>query len=385
MTATQELSSREARRGAWKTFQQTLEPARTVETWRRVSFSAWRMDALTDGQSSSGFKAALDPEAAKLGVILSSIDEAPARFSEVIRAHLSSWIASPDFRKLEAANLSQFRGGAFLYIPKGARLEKPVRISFAHRDAYEFPRLFAVIEDGAEASIVEEHFQDGASAKVSSVAFSHVTLGRGAKARWFYQQTLPGDASHFWHQRAEVGQDALLQHYSAILGGSVHKSELDVRLSAPGARSELKGVVFGEKSQAFDPHTNQDHRAPKTSSDLLYRTALKDKARAIFTGLIRVEKDAKGTEAYQQNNNVLLSNAARADSTPVLEILTDDVRCKHGATVGPLSADERFYLESRGLSPEEATKVLLMGLFDHVLGQTPVPERVVAEIERRLA
>ena len=393
MTATQERIHwlDEARTRAWADFKKTPPPAKTVETWRRVDFGRWRLSEL-DGQAGGCASVFLDvSELARQGVVLSTIEEAAASRPQLLERYLKGPSVALDFAAMESANLARFKAGAFLYVPKGVRVEKPIELSFVQQAGagFSFPRALIVVEEGAEATIVESHIADKAAgeAKTSSIAFSRLVVGAGARVRYFYDQSLPLSTVHFWHQQADLCKDAFLEHYSILLGSALHKSELDVRLTGPGSRSELRGLLLGSKSQQFDPHTVQWHKAAKSSSDLLFRTALKDRAKSIYTGLIRIEKDAVGCDAFQQNNNLLLSNDARADSTPVLEILTNDVRCKHGATVGPVSQDELFYLCSRGLSPEEAAKILVLGFFEPILSKLPLDhqkERILGEIEARL-
>jgi len=410
----------EARRQAWEAFTRAELPAKTSETWRRVSYAAWRLGLLTEAglpallgplagptvpQGLDGCDGALrqegnrppilalDPELALKGVKLLPLEEAAHRHPELVEPHLKGMLASPDFLGLEAANLSQFRGGAFLSVPKGVRVEKPIEISFLHDAAtpFCFPRVLVSAGEGSEVTVVEDHRSAGASGaagKISSIAFSLLALGANARVRYFYGQGLSLDTVHFWHQRADMAEGARLEHYSVLLGGAVHKSELQVRLLGPGARSELYGMLLGTRNQLFDPHTAQWHLAARTESDLLFRSALKDRARSIYTGLIRVEKEAAGSQAFQQNDNLLLSSGARADSTPVLEILTHSVRCKHGATAGPVNPEELFYLCSRGLDPEEARRMLVLAFFAPILGRLRperLSERLLDQVERRIA
>ena len=219
-------------------------------------------------------------------------------------------------------------------------------------------------------------------APVRSIAFSSLKLGTGADAKYYYDQSLPDAAVHFWRQEARLGERSRLKHYSALLGGHAHKNQLDVRLEGPGSKSELRGVLLGSGRQACDFRTTQWHAARETVSDLSFRTALKDRAKSIYTGLIRMEKNAARSDAFQQNDNLLMSNDARADSIPILEILTDDVRCKHGSTAGPVRPEELFYLTSRGLEPEEAERMLVLGFLEPVLGQ--FPEKMKEELSARL-
>jgi Fe-S cluster assembly protein SufD len=382
MTKTLDLAA--LREQAWKGFTETAAPAKTVETWRRLSFSEWALGSL-----SSKAPAPLSPikpedraRVEKVGGKLLPLEEAVSQYPELVGPFLEKEYAGADFKKLETANRALWRGGVFLHVPRGVRLEDPVDVGFEHSGAFSFPRLLVVLEDGAEAAVVERHL--GGAEDGRSSAFSHVRLGRDARLRFFYAQELPKKAVHFWHQRIELGQSAELSHSSIMLGGRRHKSELDVRLEGRGARSNMRGVVLGGEDQFFDPHTHQRHLFSDTASDMLFRTALKANARAIYTGLVRIEKDALDCEAFQSNHNLVLSDEARADSTPILEILPDRVACKHGATAGPLDANEIFYLQTRGIPEEEAKRMLIMGFFEPVLSAVPIPS-LRSELAERVA
>lgn len=358
---------------AWRRFQETPPPESWVETWKKVPFDTWRLDSLT--ADSSGLEppltnAALIPD--RKGVELMSLREACERHRDLAAPFLAER-ASRGFAKLEAASLASWDEGVFLRVPRGTRLERPVRLLLRpdSSKAFSFPRVLVVLEEGAEADIIEEHASDEGLGPHVSIAFSRVALGRGAKGRIFYVQDLPPTASHFWHQRTALGSDARLEHYSLALGSKVHKSELRVALEGRGARADLKGVAVGQGGQVFDCRTHQLHRAPDGSSELEYRSVLLERARSNYRGAIRIERDAPRCDAYQQNRNLLLSDSARAESTPVLEILPDEVRCTHGATAGPIDPEELFYLTARGIPEPEAKRMLILGFLAPVLTSLP--------------
>lgn len=402
MAVTETLSSLgELRREAWAAFQFAPAPPKTSEFWRRVDFQRFRLDearpdsscnattpsAIDRGGAAGVLRQApafpdaavdLDPRLAAQGVVFSSLERAYRDHPNLVRPALMR-CAGPDLSRLEAANAALWKGGAFLYVPDGVRVERPFDVAFLGGSRQSFPRLVAVIGDDAEATIIEDHSE----ASDVSVAFGRLQVGRNATLNYFYNQGLPRTATHFWNQRIDLAQDSRLRHHSILLGGGLHKSNVHVELLGQGARSELFGVVFGSAKQFFDTMTWQMHRAPRTQSDLLFKAALKDRARSVYTGMIRIEHDAVGCDAFQQNNNLLLSDSARADTTPVLEILTDQVRCKHGATMGPAGQEELFYLACRGLEPKEATKTLVMGFFEPILAQVPL-ERLKAELSGRV-
>lgn len=391
-----------ARERAWRAFEETAAPANTVETWRRLPFNSWDIAALRpdDTPEFSGFTAAEAEQVRAAGAQLMTLEEAAKLHPGLVEPHLGAPLASADFRKLELANLALWRTGAFLRVPKGVSLPEPVHLRFRHDPArpFSFPRVLVIAEEGARVTVIESHQTAEPAPQVStpprgggvgrSAAFSKVAAGPGSDVQFFYIQELASTAIHFWHQRVELAENARLSHHSIMLGAARHKSELEVVLGGRGAHSEIRGVLLGRGEQFSDPHTKQLHRAPQTFSDLTFRSALRDRARSIYTGLIRIERDAPDCEAYQTNKNLILSDGARADSTPILEILPDAVRCKHGSTAGPIDPRELFYLQTRGIPEAEAARMLILGFFDPILSRIPIEslrERLTEKVRREAA
>ncbi len=194
-------------------------------------------------------------------------------------------------------------------------------------------------------------------------------------------------AREFILQRATVKEGAQLTMVNLTMGAALSKAHVITRLVGPQSTSHVFGFVFGHGQQHVDQHTLQDHQAPHTMSDLLYKAALKDHSRMIYTGLIRIAKQAKQTDAYQANHNLLLSQHARAETIPMLEILADDVRCKHGATIGPIDEEQAFYLMTRGVPLELAERLIAMGFVEPIIQQVPfapLQERLRQELESGL-
>lgn len=363
-------------------FERAPMPSATEEAWRRTDAKAWGLAVLNGSVAAPEVSCVLPEDLAALGASWTDLDTAAARSPEDLRAVLESAV-EPEYAKWELANRA-FAVGGVLRVPRGAKCETPVHIVVRHPEGRSsFPRIIVKAGEGSEFTLLEEHM---GGTEGRSAAVSQVQLEAGAKVRVFYVQETGPRSAHLWHQRCRLAAGAELFHLAIMLGGRVHKSQLDVELAGAGSRSRLYGILFGDGSQHFDAHTSQRHNAPHTASDLLFRSVLKDKARSIYTGLIRVEKEARGTEAYQSNHNLLLANTARADTTPILEILTDAVQCKHGATAGPLPEEELYYLATRGVAPGEAKKMLVMGFFEPVLSQLPEAARVglAARVEARL-
>ncbi|MCU0621755.1 MAG: Fe-S cluster assembly protein SufD, partial [Gemmatimonadales bacterium] len=192
---------------------------------------------------------------------------------------------------------------------------------------------------------------------------------------------------HYSNQRAAVGRDAELQWVQILIGARTVKTNSHFSLVGPGAQAFVHGFMFGDERQHFHLHTLQRHRVDHTTSDLLIKSCLKDRARSVYQGLIQVSEGAQRTDAYQANRNLLLSRTARADSIPGLEILANDVRCTHGATIGHVDPEQMYYLQARGLPSQEAQRLIVEGFFAPVLDRIPlenVREHLREEIERKI-
>lgn len=243
-----------------------------------------------------------------------------------------------------------------------------------------------VAEPESDATVIEEAIGDPAmTAPVTSIV--EIVVRPGARLRYYHIQNWSRGTEHRYTQRATVERDGHFLSLLATLGSRVTTASVETQLVGPGARSDLYGVAFGDTEQRFEYHTLQDHVVGQTTSDLLYKTALEDRAASRYTGLIRIAKDAQKTDAYQANRNLLLSPEAKADSIPMLEILADDVRCTHGATVGPVDPEQAFYLMSRGVPFPSAERMIVEGFFDQVLQKVPLEdlrERLHAHVERKL-
>lgn len=359
------------------------EPPAHSSHWRRTKLSSWGVERWAGSApelSAPGGRPAARNGTSPAGeppFIRTSLAEAARLHPNQVRPYLEEDWAEPDFARLELANQASWGEGSFLCVPRGVKATVPVEILFRSEP---FPRSLIVVEPEAELCVVETHAPAAPLSPQSAspgspypqAAFSRLVVGEGASVRFFYLQELGPGAVHFWHQKCTLARDAQLSHTSVALGGRLHKANLSVELEGPGARSELFGLFAGDGDRTFDIFTRQHHLCGRTSSDLLYQSVLKGSSRLIYNGLIRIEKGAGETGAYQANRNLLLSPQARADSTPILEILTDSVHCKHGATAGPPDPDELFYLQSRGLDPSEAERTVILGFFEPVLKRLPL-------------
>ena len=233
-----------------------------------------------------------------------------------------------------------------------------------------FPRVSIEAAENCEITILEVVAGSGRSLVVP---VTEIDVARAARVSYMHLQMLGTDSWQIGWQASRVAADATFVSAAVALGGDYARLRTDSALVGPGASSRLLALYFGAGHQMHDFRTTQDHRAPKTTSDLLYKGAVANSARSVYSGLIRVEKGARGTNAFQTNRNLVLGEGAHADSVPNLEIEDNDVRCSHASAVGPVSEDERFYLESRGVPPEVTERLITLGFLGEVIEQLPVP------------
>ncbi len=288
---------------------------------------------------------------------------------------------------VEAINAAAWAGGVWVDVPAGVTLEEPIRLRIVASPAgsVTLPRVLVRMGRGASAEVVESHVQgDRASAQVLGV--TEILAEESSRVRYsLVQRWLPGVHGHLT-LRARLQRAATLQLVLASFGGMTTKADVGAVLEGEGAQVETFGVAMGGDVQEMDHHTEHLHHAPHTRSNLDFKVALTQAARSAYTGMIRITGGAGGSEAYQENRNLLLSPDARAESIPELEILTDDVRCSHGATVAPLDPEQLFYLGSRGLARGQATRLIVYGFLDQTLRKLPetTRERIEALIAERL-
>jgi Fe-S cluster assembly protein SufD len=251
-----------------------------------------------------------------------------------------------------------------------------------------FGRLVVQLGENSQADVVDYECSNGVTSFTAPVV--ELDVGPAARLGYVNVQDLGEKAWRIASQVSRVERDATLVGAQAALGASYGRTRVDCRLVGRGASGDLLAVYFGEGEQMLDFRTFQDHRAPDTTSELLFKGAVADRSRSVYTGLIRVRPEGRGTNAFQTNRNIKLGDEAWAESVPNLEIENNDVRCSHASTVGPIDEEQRFYLESRGVPPTVAERLIVAGFFDEVLQRMPVPAlaqslrgRIVERLERR--
>jgi Fe-S cluster assembly protein SufD len=299
--------------------------------------------------------------------------------------------ASPDaFTVLHDAFLA---GGAFIKVPAGVVVDKPIIV--LHWSEGEglatFPHTLVVADESSEVTVVDRFGSPevaGAGHLVDAVV--ELVVGDNARLRYLSVQEHGSKTWQVALQRAHVGRDASLHSSAVALGGDYARLRSESLLGGDNSESDLMAVYFGDHTQMLDFRTLQDHDAPNTRSDLLFKGAVEDQAHSVYSGLIRLRPSARKANASQTNRNLVLTEGAGAESIPNLEIEANDVRCSHASAVGPIDEEQLYYLESRGVPPAEAERLIVLGFFDDVLDRLPLPtlaralrRTVVEKVERR--
>jgi Fe-S cluster assembly protein SufD len=441
---------REQRLAAWEEFVRLPLPPDNTEEWRRTDLRALDLAALRpldvpappsgtsprpqvpargdartsqkpkvpaglpalvgDPSAAAGLRLVVDgatvqsrvsPDLAREGVVFTSLQEAARSHPDLVRRHLGSIVRAGE-NKYRAFNAALWQGGTFLYVPDGVEVDLQLVTGtwLTGGEVAFLPRTLVVTGERSRVTLVElfgssdasEPARDAAApaGAVRTFADNAVELvpGRGAQIRYVNLEDWSRALWEVGIVRAVVGRDATVNTLMIGFGAGLVKTNVESRLLGEGATSEMLGVLFGDGTQHFDYHTLQEHAAPNTTSDLLYKGALKDKARSVFAGLIRADYGAQKTNAFQLNRNLILSEGARADSMPKLEIMANDLRCTHGASTSRLNDEQIFYLMSRGLPRATAVRMMVDGFFGEIFDRIPVDTVrawLSGAIERKMA
>jgi Fe-S cluster assembly protein SufD len=405
---------RELRLAAWAAYERLPLPSVThAEAWRRTNISGLPLDAFgpsDGGRALAPVPSAIDGHVAERagllvhsdgapatavntdagsarGVIFSDLSAAIGSHPDLVREHLMSTVGDWETHKLRALHVALWSAGTFVFVPAGVEVALPLvaRRWVGTGGAAVLPHTLLVAGEGSKVTLVDQYGSAAGGARTMACGATELILQAGAQVRYVAFQDWGAPT---WEVgsliRAHLHRDATLHSLVVALGGALVKADVESLLLGPGASSEMLGIYFGAGEQHLDFHTLQEHRAPHTHSDLLYKGAVKDRARAVFAGLIRVDWGAQKTNAFQANRNLILSPGARSDSIPKLEIMANDLRCTHGSATSRLNEEHIFYLMSRGLTREQATFMIVEGFFADVLDRIPL-ERVRAHLQQRIA
>ena len=307
------------------------------------------------------------------GVIFCSLEEAVREHSSIVERFLHKLVA-PNKDKFAALHSALWSGGVFLYVPEGVKVELPVHAVY-RLDTAGAPALghtLVVAEKGAEVRYVEEFHSSYAEGQALHSGVVEVSVGEDAKVEFTSMQEWGRNVYSFATRYAQVAERGLMHWVIGEVGAKLIKAHAETQLLGTGARTLTRGICFTDGDQHYDNTSNTHHVGQSTFGDILFKGAVRDKSRLGFEGIIKVDHGAQKTDLYLTMNTLFLSEGAKANSIPGLEILADDVRCSHGATVGTVQADQMFYLRSRGIPEIEAEKLIVGGFFEPVIAEMPL-------------
>jgi Fe-S cluster assembly protein SufD len=386
------------RRSAWERFEAMPWPTTREEEWMRTDIRAFKLDKfqlgtntsaelprqlLTEGVELAGQSVSLDglnrastlaDDLAAKGVLFGPLGKFLASHESVLRPHFLTRAFNAGYDRFAALNAAFWASGTLLYVPRNVTIDRPLHIQNALSDGgADISHLLVILEEGAEATLLTEHNSNHQQATGFHCGGSELIVGPRARLRYVTLQDWGQGVWHFAHQKALVDRDASLQWTIGALGSRLSKVNQHVELVGAGAESQVNGAMFTENNQHLSYHTLQYHRAQSCRSDFLYKAALQDQSRTVWRGMIKVDPGAQKTDGYQRNDNLLLSEKARADSIPGLEIEADDVRCTHGSTSGRVDEELIFYARSRGFTRKEAIQMIVTGFFQQIFDRITIP------------
>lgn len=392
---------RQRRRDAWAIYQATPMPTRQDEEWRRTDLRRLKLDEFEStstavaaegtlvppaerGETFAGFLGLLngqpveyhfDEAARARGVIFCDMATAVREHGDLIREHFMTQVVTAHDSKFTALHGAFWDNGVFVYVPRGVALEHPLRaiIRADLQGKSSLSHTLIVMAEGSEAVFAEDFISPEGEAQGFSSRALEIIAGPGSKLRYIGTQRWGRKVFDFHAERALLERDAEVMLQTIELGSLLSKGRVESLLKGDGGHAKLFGLYIEDGKQHLDRYTLQDHVGANCVSDLLYKGVLADEARSVFSGMIRVHPTGKGTAAYQQNRNLLLSRHARADSIPNLEIGANDIiGCSHGATVGKVDEEQLFYLMCRGLSRIDATHLIVEGFVDPIINEAPI-------------
>ncbi len=405
------------REKAWQTFENLPYPTTRDEAWRRTDIRGLDGNVVPPGKDDyldlspvskkilqplvdekhggqivllpGGVRKTLSEEVPKSGVIFTDFLTAAEHHPEIFKTVLGQ-VVKPEDGKFASLAAALSENGIFVFVPRGIQVKFPLQsiLWAAGSGLAHFSHLLIWLEEAASLTYVHENASPHESGNAVHSGIVEIYVGPGASLRFVELQSFGDHVWNFTHERARVLRDGQLDWIFGAIGSRLTKNFSDLDLVGPGANGRMSGFYFTDDNQHLDHDTQQNHLAHHTTSDLLFKGALKGSSRSVWQGMIYVAPGAQQTDGYQANRNLILSKNARADSIPGLEILANDVRCTHGATVGKIDPDLVFYLRTRGIPYKEAEKLVVEGFFEPIMERIPfegVKTRFKAAIEAKMS
>jgi Fe-S cluster assembly protein SufD len=387
---------------AWNVYTSLPLPTTQEEAWRRTDIRRFKLDSVGVSLNGNGVGEAkvpahlgaqltddaaggvlvevdgvvkeyeLSDELKAQGVIFCDMHTAVREHPDLVQKHFMTRAVRADEGKFAALHGAFWRGGVFLYVPRNVVAAAPLHSALWATNGRTFTHTLVVLDTNSEATFMDEYASParGEGQALHNGAIELI-VGDGASLHYASLQDFGSNVWQFNHECGRVGRDGKLDWITSVMGTRLTKAFQTSELDAPGAWARMSGIFFTNGRQHIDLDTQQNHNAPDTTSDLLYKGALKDESRSVWQGMIKALPGSQRIDGFQANRNLMLDKTARADSIPGLEIQADDVRCTHASTVGKLDEEEVFYLMSRGIPRPEAIRMVIQGFFDPVMQRIP--------------
>jgi len=360
---------KEKRLEAWQRFQEIPETDTDNETWMRTDIGKLNLREIIENTVAN-----IEPSAFSLqpssnnGIIFTDIKSALLKHSDIIKKYFLTKYPLTDTERFLSLHTALWRDGVFLYVPSNSDIKIPFHIIFNMKSkAGSFPHSIIIVEKGGKASIIEENYSDNIDNQVLMGNMVEIFVGEGAKLKFCYIQNLNMNAYNIPIHRVYVEKDGKIDWTQVDAGGRITKSFIEITLKGRGSSTNVSGIVAGSGKQHFDISPVIYHQTEETKGNVLIKSVLSGSARSVFQGLVKIDKEGKKADSYLANHNLILSEGARADTIPKLEIDVDEVSASHGATVGEIDSDQLFYLMSRGLSLAEAQEMIVNGFVEPII------------------
>ena len=408
---------RERRLEAWQTYESMPMP-QLEEEWRRTDYRhirwneaerminangatadavpAKNLEPLT-GAEQGGLLVFVDGKPvhyqlagalARQGVVFTDLRSAVTEHEALVQQHLMTRAVQPADGKFAALHAALWDYGVFVHVPRNIAAELPLHVvCFNTAAGTALGHVLVVLEDNAQATMQVEYASADQASQSAYIGATELIVGAAGNLRYVSLQDWNRETFEFSHQRGIVGRDAQLDWVNGVMGSRLTKAFIEVDAVGAGANARVSGFFFADRDQFFDLDTQQNHNAPLTNTDLLFKGAARDNARTLWQGMIKSLPQMQRIDGYQVCRNLMLSDTARMDSIPGLEIEADDVACSHAATFGTLEDEPIYYLMSRGITRPQAQLMIIEGFFDELLQRVPferVRQRLMDEIEAKI-
>lgn len=408
----------EARLAAWDQYEAMPMPTLQNEEWRRTDYRSIRWDEADKLVSPNGATVETVPSAnrepllgdgeggtlmfvdgkivsyefaaelASKGVIFTDLQTAVREHPDLVKANLMTRAVQPTDGKFAALHGAMWTHGVFLYVPRNVVAELPLHVVMYNlHSGATLGHVLVVVEENAQATMQVEYASADGETQSTYIGATELLVGDNGNLTYVALQDWNRNTYEFSHQRGRVGRDGQLDWIAGVMGSKLTKAYMELEIDGPGANGRMSGFFFADKNQHFDLDTQQNHNAPLTTSDLLFKGAGKDQSRTVWQGMIKSLPKMQKIDGFQACRNLLLSDDTRMDSIPGLEIEADDVACSHAATFGTLEEEPIYYLMSRGIPRNEAQLMVIDGFFDELLQRIPferVRERLQSAIEAKI-